>query len=105
MWMHRAGYLVLILLALSGGWAMWNSVGGQSEPSGMVLPERSLPERAMEKSPQGRIETVTDMPDICEETVFENARAILCVADPSVHSVRLAYRGRMARCWAAWRRR
>lgn len=93
MWIRGAGYLVLILLALWGGWAVWNVVGGQSEPSGLVLPQRSLPEGAMEKSPQGRNETVSDMPDICEETVFENARSILCVADPSVHSVRLAYRG------------
>lgn len=92
MWIYRAGYLVLILLALWGGWAVWNGVGGQSEPSGLVLPGRNLPEGAMANSPQGRNETVTDMPDICEETVFENVRSILCVADPSVHSVRLAYR-------------
>ncbi|MDZ7600163.1 MAG: phosphodiester glycosidase family protein [Hoeflea sp.] len=36
--------------------------------------------------------TAATRPDICEETMFEGARAILCVIDPSVHETRLVYR-------------
>lgn len=32
-------------------------------------------------------------PDICEETLFEGARIILCVVDASVHEIALVYRG------------
>lgn len=36
--------------------------------------------------------TGTDWPDGCSEQVFEEARAVLCVVDASVDSVRLVYR-------------
>lgn len=36
---------------------------------------------------------MANRPDICEETVFEGARAIICVIDPSDHDIALAYRG------------
>jgi uncharacterized protein YigE (DUF2233 family) len=36
--------------------------------------------------------TATDWPDGCSEQVFEDARAILCVVDPSVDALRLVYR-------------
>ena len=32
-------------------------------------------------------------PEICEEVTFEGARAILCTVDPSLHDIRLVYRG------------
>ena len=34
-----------------------------------------------------------DMPDICTETGFEGARALLCVVDPGAFEVALVYRG------------
>ncbi|MCY0095386.1 phosphodiester glycosidase family protein [Hoeflea ulvae] len=34
-----------------------------------------------------------DRPDICEEIVFEGARASVCVIDPALHEVALVYRG------------
>ncbi|WP_052161362.1 phosphodiester glycosidase family protein [Hoeflea sp. BAL378] len=33
-----------------------------------------------------------DRPEICEETNFEEARAILCMVDPAAYEIRLAYR-------------
>lgn len=37
---------------------------------------------------------VPNKPDICEETRFEGARAILCVVDPAVYDIALVYRDR-----------
>ncbi|WP_245304136.1 phosphodiester glycosidase family protein [Hoeflea olei] len=37
--------------------------------------------------------TAAVRPDICSETTFEGARAILCVVDPADHATRLVYRG------------
>lgn len=34
----------------------------------------------------------TERPDICREAVFEGARAVICVIQPTTHAVRLAYR-------------
>ena len=90
--MHRAGYFILILLA-AGAWGAWRMMSARIEPARLELPEPSQPESAKAGGPARGSETVADKPDICEETVFEGARAILCVADPSVHAVRLAYRG------------
>ncbi|WP_290997887.1 phosphodiester glycosidase family protein [Hoeflea sp.] len=36
--------------------------------------------------------TAPNRPDICEEMVFEGARAVLCVINPSAYEVRLVYR-------------
>ncbi|MBC7282240.1 MAG: phosphodiester glycosidase family protein [Hoeflea sp.] len=36
--------------------------------------------------------TASNRPEICEETVFEGARTILCVVDPAAHEARLVYR-------------
>jgi uncharacterized protein YigE (DUF2233 family) len=91
--MQRAGYFVLILLAAAGAWGAWKMMSLRMEPARLELPEASQPESATAVRQTRGNETVTDMPGICEETVFEGARAILCVADPSVHMVRLAYRG------------
>lgn len=91
--MYRAGYFVLILLVAAGAWGAWMMMAVRMEPARLELPERNRPESATPGGPTRGNETVTDKPDICEETVFEGARAILCVADPAVHAVRLAYRG------------
>ena len=91
--MHRAGYFVLIVLAAAGAWGAWMMMSVRMEPARLELPERNQPGSATPGRQTRGNETVTDKPDICEETVFEGARAILCVADPSVHAVRLAYRG------------
>lgn len=90
--MHRAGYFILILLA-AGAWGAWRMMSARIEPARLELPQPSQPESANAGRQTGENETVTDKPDICEEAVIEGARAILCVADPSVHSVRLVYRG------------
>ncbi|MEM5472535.1 phosphodiester glycosidase family protein [Hoeflea sp. AS60] len=45
--------------------------------------------------------TQAKSPDICEETVFEGARAILCVADPEVHDIRVVYRGKESEPYAS----
>lgn len=91
--MHRAGYFVLIVLAAAGAWGAWMMMSVRMEPARLELPERNQPGSATVGRQTRGNETVTDKPDICEETVFEGARAILCVADPSVHAVQLAYRG------------
>lgn len=91
--MHRAGYFVLILLAAAGAAGAWMMMTVPMGPARLELPEPSQPGSATADRQTRGNDTVTDKPDICEETVFEGARAILCVADPSVHSVRLAYRG------------
>ena len=91
--MYRAGYFVLILLVAAGAWGAWMMMTVPMQPVRLDLPERNQPGSATPGRQTRGSETVTDKPDICEETVFEGARAILCVADPSVHDVRLAYRG------------
>ncbi len=78
---HRAVYFVLGLMAVSGLWGAWVMLSG--------LPEAKMPHQP-ERDGSRR---VAKIPDICEEAVFEGARAILCVANPSVHEIRLVYRG------------
>lgn len=77
---HRAVYFVLGLMAVAGLWGAWGMLSG--------LPEAKTP-HGRERDGSRR---VAKIPDICEETVFEGARAILCVADPSVYEIRLVYR-------------
>lgn len=91
--MHRAGYFVLILLVAAGAWGAWTMMAGRLEPARLALPERNRPEIVTPGRQTREKETVADMPGICEETLFEGARAVLCVADPSVHAIRLVYRG------------
>lgn len=90
---YRAGYFVPIVLAAAGAWGAWTTMSVRMEPARLELPERNQPGSATTGRLTRGNETVTDKPDICVETVFEGARAILCVADPSVHAIRLVYRG------------
>ena len=81
MWICRAGYFVLILLAVAGIWVAWNTMS--------ELPATPADKRQQQK------ETirVTHKPDICEETTFEGARAILCVVNPQTQAIALVYSG------------
>lgn len=36
---------------------------------------------------------MANKPEICEESIFEGARAVLCTVDPREHDIRLVYRG------------
>lgn len=91
--MHRAGYFVLILLAAAGAWGAWMMMEMPIVPERPALSERNRPESAAPDRQARGNETVIEKPDICEETVFEGARAVVCVVDPTVHAVRLVYRG------------
>ncbi|MGJ8570759.1 MAG: phosphodiester glycosidase family protein [Hoeflea sp.] len=81
MWIRRASYLVLILLAVTGTWVAWSMISALPAPPGD------------KKQQQKETTRLTLKPDICEETVFEGARAILCVVDPKTQGIALAYRG------------
>lgn len=79
--MRRTGFFVFLLLAAVGGLLAWAAL----RPSGM--PD------AQTAQGEGTTMTGTQGPDNCAETVFEGARAILCVIDPASYEVRLVYRG------------
>ena len=81
--MHRAGYFVLIVLAVAGVWAAWMMMAPDPTPV--------LPARQAQDEPGSMM--MANKPDICEETVFEGARAVLCTVDPNAHDIRLVYRG------------
>lgn len=82
MWKRRTGYFVLILLAAAGVSALWMAMlpGKLSDPGGTG----QNGDRDM---------TVSEKPEICQETLFEGARAIICVIDPAVHDIALVYLG------------
>lgn len=89
--MVRAGYFVLVLLAVAGGVVLW-----------LVLsPSGSRPGPEVTGQNGSGTMTQAKSPDICEETVFEGARAILCVADPEVHDIRVVYRGKESEPYAS----
>jgi len=83
MWKRRASYFVLGLLGVAVLWSVWAGQSDAIKPS--------------ERSEAAQDETggmgVANKPEICEETVFEGARTILCVIDPSDYDIALAYRG------------
>jgi len=81
--MRFAGYSVLVLLAAAGGWAVWTRLSEPLRP----------PMRGVSEQNEGGSMAVPIMPDICKETVFEGARALLCVVDPKDHDIALAYHG------------
>lgn len=81
--MARAGYFVMGLVSVAVLWCVWTGQSDAIKPS-----ERS--ESAQDKT--GGM-GVANKPEICEETVFEGARTILCVIDPSEYDIALAYRG------------
>tara|TARA_R110002020_G_scaffold34066_14_gene103567 strand:- start:7627 stop:8460 length:834 start_codon:yes stop_codon:yes gene_type:complete len=81
---YRTLYLLIILLFLAGGLFFWRALS----PSG------KLPEAGMAGSNGNEAMTALDRPDICEETVFEGARASLCIIDPAANATRLVYRDR-----------
>jgi len=83
MWKRFAGYFVLGLLVVAVVWAVLNGRPGAIKPI-----ERDLP--AQDES-GGR--SMATRPDICSETLFEGARAVLCVVDPALYDIRLVYRG------------
>jgi len=81
--MARNGNFALGLLVVAGAWGLWSILSGPPVPVVAVKPE------ANKNGSMG----VAVKPDICEETTFEGARAILCVIDPSLLDIRLVYRG------------
>lgn len=81
--MVRAGYFVLGLAIVAVFWAVWD---WRSDTIRLPVPT------VTENNKAGR-GSVAHKPEICEETVFEGARAILCVIDPSRHDIQLVYRG------------
>lgn len=83
MWTGRAGFLILGLLAAAGVWLVWSVKSVPVEPN---APER------LEQNEIGST-SMAARPEICEETMFEGARAILCVVDPSRLDIRLVYHG------------
>jgi len=83
MWTRRAGFLILGLLAVAGVWLVWFIMSIPVEPT---APERPEQDEIGSTSMAAR-------PEICEETMFEGARAILCVVDPSRHDIKLVYQG------------
>lgn len=82
MWKRRTGYLVFVLLAVVGGWALWWA----------MMPAGKLAEPDGTGQNGSRQMTASDRPEICHETLFEGARAVLCVIDPAAHAVELVYR-------------
>lgn len=81
--MHRAGYFILILLAVAGAWVAWSMVARQ--------PVAGPPPRQSQNEAGSMM--MASKPDICEERVFEGARAVLCTVDATLHDVSLIYGG------------
>ena len=79
MWKRYAGYFVLGLVFVAGLWVAWTMMSELPKP---IVQDRP------EQNGVGSM-SVANIPDICDETVFEGARAIPCVVDPSFHDIRL----------------
>lgn len=82
---RRTAFFMFLLLAAAGGLWLWAALS----------PPGQRPGGAGKQSSEAM--TGANRPEFCKETLFEGARAILCVIDPLAHALRLVYRDREGR--------
>ena len=81
--MVRSGYFALGLLIVA---SIGSVLSISYAPPKPVVKDRAKPSETGSMS-------MAATPEICEDVVFEGARAILCAIDPSTHDITLVYQG------------